>query len=147
MAKKKSRKRKLKTKLAIHLHRVDYGRDRVVYLLTVNKPYRYTYGRSRIVYIGTSKNGASRVAQSAVYKGKPFLEEFGINSLSAFVITVPGKQNVKRWKQMESALLLAFRREFGEKPRANKQQPRGKPESIFKDFNERSLVEILRSLG
>jgi hypothetical protein len=118
-----------------------------VYLLTVNKPYRYTYGRSRIVYIGTSKNGASRVAQSAVYKGKPFLQDFGINTLSAFVITVPGTQNVRRWKQLESALLLAFRREYGEKPRANKQQPRTKPETVFKDFKERTLVDILRSLG
>jgi hypothetical protein len=147
MAKKRSRKRKLKAKLALLLHRVDYGKDRVVYLLTTNKPYRYTYARSRIAYIGTSKNGASRVAQSAVYKGKPFLEVYGINTLSAYVITVPGKQNVKNWKRLESALLLAFRREYGEKPRANKQQPRGKPESIFKDFKERSLVEILRSVG
>ncbi len=142
--KRRSRRRKLKPQLAIQFNRADYGKDRIVYLLEVNKSHRYPRGRSRIVYIGTSRNGASRVAQSLVFKGKPYLEDHGIRELKAYVITVPGKRKVKMWKELESALLLGFVREYGAKPDANKQVPRGKAETIFKYFREKEIVAILR---
>ena len=143
--KHRSRKRKLKSQLAIRFERANYGKDKIVYILTVNKPHHYTRGRSHIVYIGTSEKGASRVATSSVNKGKPYLEDHGIKTLSAHVIPAPLKPKVKMWEELESALLLAFLREYGDKPDANKQLPRGKSERIFKYFKEKDILRILKT--
>ena len=101
----------------------------------------------RVVYIGTSKNGATRVAQSSADKGKKYLEDHGIRTLSAYIIAVPGKSKVtKIWKKLEDAMILAFIREYGAKPDANRQVPRGKTELVFKYFSEQDILRILRTL-
>ena len=142
---RRTRKRKLKSYLAIEFTRAKYGKDKIVYLLTVNRPHRYSRGSSHIVYIGTSKNGVSRVAASSASKGRTYLESHGIKKLSAYVVPVPLKPNVRMWEELESALLLAFLREYGDKPEANKQLPRGSSQKIFKYFKERDVLQILKA--
>ena len=47
---------------AIEATRIAVGRRKLVYVLVADKTLRYASGKSRVVYIGTTQNGASRVA-------------------------------------------------------------------------------------
>lgn len=93
----------------------------LVYIAYANKPLRYPHGDSRIAYIGTTKNGALRVANSAVWKARELLGRHGIHTLEFWLIPTPrhGKQATHR--KVERALLLRFRERYGRVPHGNKQ--------------------------
>ena len=91
----------------------------LVYIALANKKIKYQNGDSKIVYIGTTKNGADRIAASAAQKAKQMLGLFGVTHLEFFVVTSSAMEGVKTWHKLERGLLLAFRDKFGEPPKCN----------------------------
>jgi hypothetical protein len=91
----------------------------LVYLAVANKPAKYPQGQSRIVYIGTTKNGAERIAASAAKKAKDMLGLFGVTHLEFYVVTSRAKGKIKTWHKLERGLLLAFRDSYGCQPLCN----------------------------
>jgi hypothetical protein len=99
--------------------------DKMVYILVANKYLPYKNGRSRILYIGTTKKGASRPAASAVNKASEvFYKLHGVRTIDVHIATCAKRNKVQTWKQLESALLDAFRKRYFELPRYNKVRPK-----------------------
>lgn len=69
---------------AVTITRTATKSTELVYIAVANKPVKYPEGRSKIVYIGTTKNGAERIAASAAAKAKDILGIFGRISLRIF---------------------------------------------------------------
>ncbi len=131
-------------KPAVVINRSAIQRDRVVYIAVANKPSRYAYGRSKIVYIGTTKTGASRVAQSAAGKARDLLALHGVTHLEFHVISCAPRQKVKTWQKLERGQLLTFRHIYGQIPKSDTQGKRMKWRDERKYFTEarlRSIVE------
>ena len=82
----------------------------LVYIAVANRPIKYPHGQSKIVYIGTTKNGAERIAASAAKKAKDMLGIFGVTHLEFFVVTCTSKGGVKTWHKLERGLLLSLDR-------------------------------------
>jgi hypothetical protein len=117
------RKIRLKWQLAqaaITITRAASGASELVYIAFANKPLRY-HGDSRIAYIGTTKNGALRVANSAVWKADVVLERKGIHTLEFWLIPAPRRGNQPTYLKLERALLLRFHERYHSVPIANKQ--------------------------
>ena len=106
---------------AITITRAAYGASELVYIAYANKCLRYPHGDSRIAYIGTTKNGAWRVANSAVWKAKGVLDRHGIHTLEFWLIPTPRRGKQATHRKLERALLLRFRERYGRVPFANKQ--------------------------
>jgi len=132
-----------KDKPVITITREAFGQNKVVYFLVANKPMIYQLKRSRIIYIGTSKNGASRIGQSVIGRGEPALGKRGVDKIEAHVTMCRPRQGVEIWKKLESAFVLAFRREYGEVPVYNTKLKKKLPTDEFDYFKETRLVEIL----
>jgi|SRR5690242_7135460 len=95
--------------------------EKLVYIAVANKKVSYRNGKSKIAYIGTTKNGAHRMAASAASKATEMLDLYGIRTLEFFAVTCKSRQNVKTWRKLERALILTFRSRYGEPPQCNKQ--------------------------
>jgi hypothetical protein len=91
----------------------------LVYIAVANRPVKYPDGEPRIVYIGTTKNGAERIAASAAKKAGDMLGIFGVSHLEFFVVTSSPHGPIKTWLKLERGLLLVFREKFGTQPRCN----------------------------
>ena len=104
---------------AMSVHRIVVGKSKLVYFIIADKRLDYASGRSRIAYIGTTENGSSRVASSAAFRAEEILSWRGVYSLHTRIITCRPRQNVKSWKKLERACLLAFRERFGQVPWCN----------------------------
>jgi len=87
------------------------GKERIVYLLAVDRLLLYKGKRSCIAYIGTSKRGLSRIATSVAHQGEKAFRLHGVKNIYAFVLTSRGRQGTKLWKKLERAALLTFKRE------------------------------------
>src|SRR5260221_10909417 len=109
----------LKKKVVMQVSRVSLGRKKLVYLIVTAKTLKYHWGRSRIVYIGTTKKGMARIAQSAAAHADEVLALHGVKEFYVRVLMCAPKPNVKTWVKLERALLLLFRREYGELPVCN----------------------------
>jgi len=97
----------------------------MVYILAANKYLSYRNGRSKILYVGTTKKGAGRPAASAVNKASEvFYKLHGVKTIDVHVVTCAKRKNVQTWKELESALLDAFRKRYFELPRYNKVRPK-----------------------
>src|SRR5690348_927926 len=83
--------------------------EKLVYIAVANKKLSYPNGKSKVAYIGTTKNGAHRMAASAASKAIEMLELRGIRTLEFFAVTCKSRQKVQTWKKLERALLLTFR--------------------------------------
>lgn len=94
---------------------------KLVYVVVADKLLSYPLGRSRVVYIGTTKNGVSRVAQSAAYRTDTVLRLRGVTTFSVRVVTCRARRRVKTWRKLERALLLTFREVYGAVPICNTQ--------------------------
>lgn len=106
---------------AITITRSALAASELVYIATANKKLSYPHGKSRIVYIGTTKNGAARVASSAAWKGDALLNHRGIHTLEFYAVACPPVKKHKTWRKFERALLIRFRERFGVVPMGNKQ--------------------------
>lgn len=104
---------------AVAITRRAIRAKKLVYIAKANKPIKYKLGKSHIAYIGTTKEGANRIAESAAKKAREFLIKHGIKKLEFFVITCGARKRIETWKKLESALILAFRSSFGEPPKGN----------------------------
>jgi len=54
----------------MEVDRISLGYSKLAYINCADKKLRYPQGRSRIGYIGTTKNGISRVAESAASRSE-----------------------------------------------------------------------------
>jgi predicted GIY-YIG superfamily endonuclease len=104
---------------AITINRHAVKAEKLVYLAQANKSFTYPHGKSRIVYIGTTKDGASRIASSAAAKAADLLKLHGVTRLDFHVVTCASRQKVKTWRKLESGLILAFKHRYGEVPKCN----------------------------
>lgn len=106
-------------KPAITITRTATKASELVYIAVANKAIKYPSGKSRIVYIGTTKNGAERIAASAAAKASEMLGLHGVKHLELFVVTSTLMGKVKTWHKLERGLILAFKDQFGEPPKCN----------------------------
>ena len=132
---------KASTKAAITVTRAALRGDKLVYVGCANKRIRYKWARSRVVYIGRTEVGAGRVAVSVTSKAKELLGEHGLKVLEFFPIMPEGRQRIKSWNQLESDLLLEFRRTFGELPRCNKRLEGKSLSGLFSQVRLRRIIE------
>jgi len=111
--------------------------------LVTNRPFKYPNGRSHVIYIGTTGNGASRPAASAVSKAtEMFGEMHGVKQIDVHVVTCGGRNAVRTWQILESALLTAFRDIYFELPLKNKKRER--KVDVDRYFNEKNLKSFIR---
>lgn len=106
-------------KPAVTITRTATKAKELVYIAVANKNIKYPGGSSRIVYIGTTKNGAARIAASAAAKANQMLGLHGVQHLELFVVTSTSIKGTKTWHKLERGLLLAFREKFDEPPKCN----------------------------
>lgn len=106
---------------AVTITREAVKAQKLVYIAVANKPLSYPKGKSCIVYIGTTQNGAHRMAASAAAKAQDMLSLRGVLQLHFYVVTCKSRKNVKSWKKLERALLLTFKDAFGKPPECNTQ--------------------------
>jgi len=126
------------------INRQALGRRKLVYLAVSNKPRKYPAARSRIVYIGTTAGGIKRIAQSAASKAELLLGDYGVKHLDFHVISCTPLKRVKTWLKLERALLVAFRREYGDVPVANRTGKKARWRDELDYFSEKRLVGVLR---
>jgi hypothetical protein len=137
----------LKRHEAIVVDRVSVGKLKLAYVICADRKLRYKKGRTRIAYIGTTKNGIDRVAQSAASHSESVLRLNGVNRFTVHIITCTRRQNLKSWRKLERALLLAFKDEFGEIPECNTQGKNYKWSGEEILFSRQRLRTILEDLG
>jgi hypothetical protein len=104
---------------AITITRRSLGKRKLVYIAKANRKFKYPFGRSAVVYIGTTAAGAKRVAASAANKANTLLTQHGVKQLDFYIVTCTPRRNVQTWRKLESALLLAFKHQYGAIPVGN----------------------------
>lgn len=107
------------SKPAVTITRTATRAKELVYIAVANKAIKYLHGSSRIVYIGTTQNGADRIAASAAAKAKQLLGLHGVKQLEFFVVTNTSMASVKTWHKLERGLILSFKDTYGEPPKCN----------------------------
>lgn len=117
--------------------------DKLVYIAVANKAWSYPNGRSKIVYIGTTQNGAHRMAASAAAKAQDMLGLHGVRQLDFFAVTCRSRQNVKTWRKLERGLLLTFKYLYGEIPECNIQGKNIKWTDELKYFSRNRLESVI----
>lgn len=132
---------KLRRQDAMRVTRVAVGSAKLVYVIVADKKLAYPNGRSRIAYIGTTKNGVSRLAQSAAYRTDEILGRRGVQSFRVHVVTCRPRQKVKTWFKLERAFLLVFRETFGKVPVCNSH---GKGITVHDEFSYFARTRIQR---
>jgi len=132
---------------ALILNRVAFRDQKLTYIGRANKKIPYSYGKSRIAYIGTTQNGAGRIASSAVWKGADLLAEHGIKHLEFFVVVCGRLQAVETWKKLERALIIRFREIYGSPPKANSTGNKMRWRDERKYFTYKKLDKIIDQLG
>jgi hypothetical protein len=116
----------------------------MVYILAANKYLPYANGRSRILYIGTTKKGAGRPAVSAVFKASEvFYKLRGIKTIDVHIARCAKRKSVQTWKELESALLDAFRKRYFELPKCNKVRPK----HTERLFGANALQKVIERFG
>lgn len=132
---------------ALAVERVSIGKQKLAYVICIEKKWQYNNDRSRIVYIGTTKNGISRVAESAASHSEAVLSEPGINRFSARIVSCTPRQNIKTWHKLERALILQFKEMFGEPPVLNTQGKNFEWRDEKKLFSVGRLATIIEDLS
>lgn len=137
----------LKRHPAMRVTRVTVGKQKLCYLLVVDKKLIYPDGRSRIAYIGTTKKGLTRISQSVAAKAEEALGLRGVSEFEARVVTCSPRSGVKTWRKLERALLLEFRGLFGEVPKLNKHGVRMKETDEFRYFARIRVRRVIEDTG
>ena len=94
-----------------------------------------------------TKQGAGRIASSAVWKGADLLIQYGIKHLEYHIVLCARQPGVESWKKLERALLIRFRQLYGAIPKANKQGSKTRPKDELRYFSQDRLDTIIRELG
>jgi hypothetical protein len=128
---------------AVSITREAVKSDKLVYIAVANKPISYSHGKSRIVYIGTTKNGAHRMAASAAAKAREMLDLHGVRQLDFYAVTCKSRQNVQTWRVLERALLLAFKQMYGQVPECNTQGSKMVWRDELKYFTQARLESVI----
>lgn len=144
---KKRMRISLKPKPAMTVQKEAIGNDKLVYLMVPNKQIKYQYGRSSIAYIGTTRDGANRIASSAAARAEEILALHGVNRFDVRVVTCPSRKKIKSEKKLERAFLLAFRERFGEVPKFNTQGKKIKEKDEFDYFVRRRIKQVIDDVG
>jgi hypothetical protein len=137
----------LKRDEALRANRVFIGNQKLVYLLIADKRLYYSKGKSRVAYIGTTANGGFRIAGSLAYRAWDILTLPGVRSLHVRVVTCKPRQRVKTWCKLERALLLEFKRRFGEVPWCNTHGRRMRESDEFQYFHRKGVANIIDELA
>lgn len=132
---------------AITITRAAYAVSELVYIGQANKRLRYHRGESRIAYIGTTKNGAWRVANSAVWRASEVLTRHGIHTLKFYIIAAPRRGRQATYRKLERALLLRFLERFGSVPLANKQGHKLRWRDEYDFFTPGSIDTIITNFS
>jgi hypothetical protein len=117
--------------------------ERLVYVLVADKRLRYAEGRSRIAYIGVTTRGHLRIAESVAHRSRRLLELRGVRSFEVRVVTCRARRNVETWRELERALIVSFREQFGEVPLCNSQGKRMGARRVFEIFTRRRVDAVL----
>lgn len=128
---------------AVSITREAVKSDKLVYIAVANSFFSYIHAKSRIVYIGTTKNGAHRMAASAAAKAMEMLDLHGVKRLDFFAITCQSRQNVESWRKLERGLLLTFKHMYGEIPECNNQGKNMKWTDELKYFSRARLESVI----
>jgi hypothetical protein len=126
--------------------RVALQAERLVYILVADRRLRYAEGRTRIAYIGVTTRGHLRLAESIAHRSRTLLELRGVRSFEVRIVTCRARQNVETWRELERALLVAFRERFGEVPLCNSQGRRMAARGVFAIFTRRRVDAVLDEL-
>jgi hypothetical protein len=135
----------VKSRWAMVVNRVSTNHDKLVYVITTDKPLRYKKGSSHIAYIGETRSGVERIATSLASKADTLLTQWGVRHLVVRVVTCRPLQRVKTWKKLETALLLCFRDRHGQWPLLNK-RVKQLPSDEFAYFRKPRVKTVLREL-
>lgn len=138
---------KLRRSPAIEVTRVALDDEKCAYVVVADKKLRYPKGRSRIAYIGTTKNGASRIAASAAERAPVVLSLHGVESFTVRVVSCRPRQRVKTWNKLEAALALMHKEMFGEVPRCNGTFHKKTWGDILNYFEKKRLRTIIEDLA
>lgn len=91
----------------------------LVYFIASDSLIRYPIRKSRILYIGTTNQGSTRVFSSiAAHVGEAFRIR-NVRKLTVHCVSCKRVRNVKTWRKLERACLLAFRERHGSVPKLN----------------------------
>jgi hypothetical protein len=137
----------LKRGEALRATRVSIGKQKLAYLLIADKKLRYPKGKSRIAYIGTTEKGVARIAQSAAGRAEDILSLHGVREFHARVVTCPPRQSVRTWLKLERALLIEFKRMFGDIPHCNSHGIRMKATAEFVYFGKAGVRSVIEELS
>jgi hypothetical protein len=132
---------------ALRLTAVSVAADHLVYVFLTDAKLEYEGGRSRIAYIGTTKNGAHRLASSAASRATKILNARGVWSFDARIITCRPRQRVKTWRILERALLLRFKDRFLEPPLCNVHGKSMREGDEFEYFSPRRIDRLIDELS
>jgi len=127
------------------VNRVSTDHEKLVYVITTDKPLRYKKGSSHIAYIGETKKGVERIASSLANKADTLLTRWGVRHLVVRVVTCRPLQRIKTWKKLETALLLCFRDRHGQLPILNKRAKQASTDE-FKYFRKPRVKTVLKAL-
>jgi hypothetical protein len=136
----------LRREHALEATRVSIRNEKLVYVLVTDKALKYPKGKSRVAYIGTTRNGASRIAQSVAVRSYEILKIRGVRRLQARIVTCVPRKHVQTWRKLERALLLVFRKEYGEPPWCNTQGKGLRERDEFTYFRRSRIRSILDEL-
>ena len=137
----------LKRDEALRTSRVTIGRSKLVYVLIADKRLRYPIGKSRIAYIGTTKKGLVRIAQSMASRAEEVLSIRGVRTVHARIVTCRPRRNVKTWLKLERALILSFRKRFGDVPALNSHGKKMKTVDEDRYFSPASIENVIDELA
>ena len=131
---------------AIEIHRQAIKAKKLVYLVVMNKAIKYPHGRSKIAYIGTTASGIDRIASSGAARAKNLLLEHGQKGLKLFVVTCSTRQGLKSGeRKLEAALILNFKREFGQVLKGNTQGKNVSKTAASQWFSEARLRKVIEN--
>ena len=137
----------LKQREAISVDRITVGKLKLAYIICADRKIRYEKMRSRIVYIGTTKNGISRVAQSAASRSDKVLGLRGVGRFTVHIVTCTPRRNVKSWHKLERALLLTFKEMFGQVPTCNTHGKNTRWKGEEELFRKKRLRQVIEDLS
>jgi len=125
------------------IHRGAFHNNKLVYIMCAYKKIRYPSGKSKIVYIGTTKNGANRIAGSAAYRGRFLLDRYRLSHFKVHTVACKGVKGAGTWRKLEAALILNFFEIFGKVPLANKNRPKIASKEVRKYFSEEKIEDAI----
>lgn len=99
--------------------RVAVGDERLVYAICADQNFKYPLGSSPVVYFGTTRNGVARIAASVAHRAYDILGEHGVTAFEVRIITTPPRRGIKTWLLLERALLIGFKKRYGDVPFCN----------------------------